>query len=231
MTRIENALIRRLPVADRARLLARCEPVQLALSAVLVEAGAQADPVFFPVDAFVSEVLGVPGHPGLEVGMIGREGMVGATRGLGVTVAPFRSVVQGAGSAWRLGGEDLDREMLRSDALRGVVHRYLYGTMVQLGTASACRRFHALGPRLARWLLMSHDRAHADEFRVTHEFLGLMLGVRRVGVTLAAGALQATGAIRYRRGHVTVLDREGLEAQACSCYRADLRAYRAAMRR
>jgi CRP-like cAMP-binding protein len=121
------------------------------------------------------------------------------------------------------------RELQRSPALLSTMHRYLYVTLEQLATASACRRFHALGPRLARWLLMSHDRAHADQFQVTHEFLGLMLGVRRVGVTVAAGGLQAHGLIHYHRGTVQVRDRIGLEAQACSCYAADRAVYKLRM--
>ncbi len=226
MTHAENGLIRALPRADRTRLLALCEPVELVLSNLLVETGMPLSQVLFPVNSFVSQVLEVPGHAGLEVGMVGREGVVGATLALGVTAAPVRSVVQGAGSAWRIGSVHFGRELQASEALRRTMLRYLYVTLVQLATASACRRFHALGPRLARWLLMSHDRAHADEFRVTHEFLGLMLGVRRVGVTVAAGELQAAGLIHYHRGSMQVRNRIGLEARACSCYAADRAVYR-----
>ncbi|MEY3252508.1 MAG: hypothetical protein RL227_1481 [Pseudomonadota bacterium] len=229
MTQAENALIRGLPAADRKRLLALCEPVELVLSERLVEAGAPLSQVLFPVDGFVSQVLEVPGHGGLEVGMVGREGVIGATLALGVTSSPVRSVVQGAGLAWRLGSVHFGRELQRSQTLRSTMHRYLYVTLEQLATASACRRFHALGPRLARWLLMSQDRAHADEFQVTHEFLGLMLGVRRVGVTVAAGELQASGLIHYHRGAMQVRDRVGLEAQSCSCYAADRAVYKLRM--
>lgn len=221
-----NALLQALPSADRQRLLSCCEPVQLLLSEHLLEAGQAMNQVLFPVAGFVSQVLEVPGHAGLEVGMVGREGIIGATLALGVAAAPVRSVVHGAGTAWRLGSLNFARELQASDALRRTVHRYLYVTMVQLATASACRRFHALGPRLARWLLMSHDRAHADAFEVTHESLGLMLGVRREGVTVAAGELQAAGFIHYHRGVVAVRDRTGLRARACSCYAADREVYR-----
>lgn len=231
MTQAENALIRSLPRAERLQLLAHCEPVQLELSSVLVEAGVPLSQVLFPVDGFVSQVLQMPGHSGLEVGMVGREGMLGATLALGVAPSPVRSVVQGAGSAWRLGSVHFGRELKPGKALHRLVHRYLYVTLVQLATASACRRFHELSPRLARWLLMSHDRAHADEFQVTHEFLGLMLGVRRVGVTVAAGELQAEGLIHYHRGSMAVRDRAGLEARACSCYAADRLVYREHMHR
>lgn len=220
-----NALLQKLPRADRLRLLARCEPVELLLSEHQVELGTAMNHVLFPVTGFLSQVVEVPGHAGLEVGMVGREGLVGASLALGVSTAPVRSVVQGAGSAWRLGSVGFAREMQASEVLRSTVHRYLYVTLVQLGTASACRRFHALGPRLARWLLMSHDRAHADRFEVTHELLGLMLGVRREGVTVAAGELQASGTIHYHRGSMQVLDRPGLQARACSCYAADRAVY------
>ncbi len=231
MSAAENQLIRALPRSDRQHLLALCEPVQLELSDLLVEAGTPLGQVLFPIDGFVSQLTAVPGHPALEVGMIGREGVVGATLALGVAAAPVRSIVQGAGSAWRMGSVHFGRELARSEPLRRAMQRYLYVTMVQLATASACRRFHELAPRLARWLLMSHDRAHAEEFHVTHEFLGLMLGVRRVGVTVAAGELQAEGLIHYHRGTLAVRDRAGLQARACSCYAADREVYRRHMAR
>ncbi|MCW5635879.1 MAG: Crp/Fnr family transcriptional regulator [Rubrivivax sp.] len=227
----DNDLMRGLARADRLRLLSLCEPVHLVLSEVLYDSDARTRSVIFPVSSFVSLVTAVDGDQGVEVGMVGREGMLGAQLALGVRMAPTRAIVQGAGSAWRVGQAPFVRELARSDALRRTLHRYLYVLMVQLGTASACRQYHGLAPRLARWLLMSHDRAQADSFHVTHEFMALMLGVRRVGVTVAAGGLQARGLIRYHRGELTVLDRPALELQACSCYRADRLAYRRHMRR
>ena len=119
------------------------------------------------------------------------------------------------------------RELADNTALRQKLHRYLYVLLVQLATASACRRFHSIGPRLARWLLMSQDRAHADQFHVTQEFMALMLGVRHVGVTMAASRLQTARLIGYQRGELSVLNRPGLEAQACSCYAANRTVYRA----
>lgn len=226
MADAENYLIQSLPAPDRKRLLASCEQVHLVLSEVLCEAGATATSVLFPVDGFISLVTEVPGHGGLEVGMAGREGLLGVQLALGVTSAPMRAVVQGAGAAWRIARAPFLRELAGNTALREILNRYLYVLLVQLATASACRRFHAIEPRLARWLLMSHDRAHTDHFHVTHEFMALMLGVRRVGVTMAAGRLQAVGLIHYQRGELSVLDRAGLEAQACSCYAADRAAYR-----
>jgi CRP-like cAMP-binding protein len=223
---IQNLLIQRLPARDGARLLALCQPVELVLSAVLCEAGTAVTHVLFPLDGFVSLVAPVPGHDGLEVGMVGQEGMLGIELALGIAAAPVRLVVQGAGQAWRLERAPFGRELQACSALRRAVHAYIYVQMAQLATGSACRRFHLIAPRLARWLLMTQDRAHRDRFRITHEFLALMLGVRRVGVTVAAGILQDEGLIRYHRGEIEVRDRNGLEARACSCYESDRSAYR-----
>ena len=225
MLQPENHLIEQLPPKDRRRLLALCEPVELVLSEVLCEAGQVTDHVYFPVNGFISLVALVDGHPGLEVGMVGREGMLGAPLRLGVSTAPLRALVQGAGTAWRVGSADFIGELRRSNALQNGLDRYIYVRIAQLASAATCLRYHLIGPRLARWLLMSQDRAHADHFHVTHEFLAYMLGVRRVGVTVAAGALQRAGLITYRRGEVKVLDRAGLEAAACSCYATDRQSY------
>jgi CRP-like cAMP-binding protein len=223
---VQNRLIEMLPRAERARLLASCEPVELALSEVLCEAGTRARHVYFPVDAFISLVAQVDDHPGLEVGMVGREGMLGAPLLLGVAVSPLRAVVQGGGSCWRIAAAPFKRELARSNVMQRQLHRYVYVLMSQMVASAGCLRFHQIGPRLARWLLMSQDRAHHDHFHVTHEFLAYMLGVRRVGVTVAAGDLQRRGLISYHRGELAVLDRTGLEAAACSCYAADRAAYR-----
>jgi len=221
----ENHLIELLPRKDRKSLLAICEPVQLVLADVLCEPGDPTRHVYFPTDGFISVVAVIAGHPGLEIGMVGREGMLGAQLALGVAAVPMHALVQGAGAAWRIGVGDFRRELSRSAALRRGLNRYIHVLMVQLGTSSACLRFHMIGPRLARWLLMTQDRAHADGFHVTHEFLAYMLGVRRVGITTAAVALQRSGLIVYHRGELTVLDRTGLEAAACSCYASDLAVY------
>jgi CRP-like cAMP-binding protein len=143
---------------------------------------------------------------------------------------PLRAVVQGSGAAWRIGSAAFRRELALSPALQRELLRYVFVLMAQLAESAACLRFHLIGQRLARWLLMSQDRAHAEHFHVTHEFLAYMLGVRRVGITTAAAGLQRFGLIRYRRGEVTVLDRPGLEAAACGCYAADQRAYDAQLR-
>jgi CRP-like cAMP-binding protein len=224
---VDNHLIELLPRKDRVHLLAQCEPVQLVLSEVLCEPGKPTRHVYFPTDGFISLVAMVDGTPSLEVGMVGREGMVGAQLVLGVATTPLRALVQGPGTAWRIGAKAFRAELARSPALQRGLNRYLYVLMVQLAASAGCLRFHQIGARLARWLLMTQDRAHADNFHVTHEFLAYMLGVRRVGVTGAASTLQRSGLIEYHRGELTVLDRHGLEAAACSCYAADRQSYAA----
>jgi CRP-like cAMP-binding protein len=199
--------------------------VQLVLADVLCVRGDSTPYVYFPVGAFISLVATTDGSPSLEVGMVGREGMVGAHVALGVMTAPLRVVVQGPGSSWRISSKAFQAELASSEALQRVLDRYVCVLMAQLTTSAACLRFHEIGPRLARWLLMSQDRAHSDNFRMTHEFLAYMLGVRRVGITAAAGMLQQKGLIEYTRGDLTVLDRAGLEAAACGCYAADRKSY------
>lgn len=227
MTAASNRLIDQLPARDRKRLLSACEPVNLNLGEVLNEAGSTVKHAYFPVDAFVSLVSHMHEHPGLEVGMIGREGMVGTELMLGATVAPARTLVQGAGAAWRIGAAAFHRELKASAALQRLLSLYVHVLMSQAISSAGCLRFHRVGQRLARWLLMSQDRAQQDQFRVTHEFLAYMLGVRRGGVTVAAGDMQLRGFIRYHRGALTVVDRSGLESAACSCYAADRRLYAA----
>lgn len=221
----ENHLIELLPRRDQARLLGRCEPALLQLGQVLAERGETTRHLYFPTHSFISLVTRIDEHPGLEVGMVGREGVLGVQVALGLLKSPLLALVQGAGACWRVEVADFRAELLRSPALQRVLHRYLYVRMAQLAGSSACLRFHQIGPRLARWLLMSQDRAQADNFHVTHEFLAYMLGVRRVGVTVAAKGLQRSGLISYHRGHLSVLDRPGLEGSACACYALDQQAY------
>jgi CRP-like cAMP-binding protein len=230
MAGVQNQLIESLPRAGRKALLAICEPVELVLSDRLGATDAVTRYAYFPVGAIISQVTPLDGKPVLEVGMVGREGMVGAELALGVLSSPLHAVVQGPGESWRVPSAKFRRELARSPALRQCMSRYIYVLMAQLGAAAACLRFHLIGPRLARWLLMTHDRAHADHFHVTHEFLAYMLGVRRVGITAAAGELQRKGLIEYRRGKLTVLSRRGLEAAACTCYVSDRRTYSRVMR-
>jgi len=218
-------LIQLLPGKDRNRLLAICEPIELTMEQVLFESGAATRHVYFPIKGFVSLVTPLDGKPVLEVGMVGSEGMLGTHLVLGVNAMPMHALVQGAGSAWRIAAAPFKSEVARSPALQKNLLRYIHVTMLQLASTAACLRFHQISERLARWLLMTQDRAHADHFRVTHEFVAYMLGVRRVGVTTAAVILQRRGLIEYRRGQLIVLDRRGLEAAACSCYAADCKAY------
>ena len=222
---VENDLIQRLPRKDRTRLLAACDKVPLTLTDVLCDPGKPMRYVYFPIEGFVSLVAVVDGSPGVEVGMVGSEGMLGAHMALGEANAPIHSVVQGVGSAWRITAAGFRRELEQSATLRQGVNRYLYILLSQMATSAACLRFHQIGPRLARWLLMSQDRADAKTFHLTHEFLAYMLGVRRVGITTAAGILHRDGLIDYRRGELTIVNRRGLEAAACSCYAMDRAGY------
>lgn len=225
MPTADNHVIEMLPHKGRQRLLMLSEQVQLAQSEVLGGVGKPTRFVYFPIEGFISLITAIDGKPVLEVGMVGREGMCGAQVALNVITQPLHALVQGTGTALRIPIGAFRKELARNAALRSILGRYVYVLMRQLASSAACVRFHEINPRLARWLLMTQDRAHSDSFAVTHDFLGFMLGVRRVGITTAAGALQRKGLIEYCRGQVTVLNRKGLEASSCSCYAADRQAY------
>lgn len=224
-----NRLLAALPAKDRRRFLAACEPVELAVSDALMEPGERIRRVYFPCDSFVSLIMPVEGHAGLEVGLVGDEGMLGVSLALGVDVASMRAVVLGEGPALRMDAAPFLRQLGASQALQRVLERYAHVFLEQLAQAVACTRFHVVEARLARWLLMTQDRAHSDEFHVTHEVLARMLGVRRVGITKAATSLQRRHLIQYHRGEVTILDRRGLRTASCGCYDADRAAYSQAM--
>jgi CRP-like cAMP-binding protein len=213
-----NQLLAGLPEPLRRRLLARSEPVELHLSEMLCRSGERMRYVYFPTRSIVSLIAPLDAHAGLEVGLVGDEGMVGISLMLGIEAAPADALVQGAGGAWRMEAATLLGELKRSPPLRQLLNRYLYVTLTQLAQTAACTRFHLVETRLARWLLMTRDRAHADEFHITHEFLSHMLGVRRAGITRAAVALRQRNLIDYSRGLLTVIDGEGLQRAACSCY-------------
>jgi CRP-like cAMP-binding protein len=223
---ILNRLLEVLPRPARDRLLEECELVTLVFDTVLCEPDRTYRYVYFPVGGSISLVAMVGAHPPLEIALIGNEGMLGATLVLGVDRARLRGIVQGAGTAWRISVTRFRRAMRESPALRSVVSRYLFVVITQLSQSTACTRFHEVEARLARWLLMTHDRAHADRFHLTHLFLANMLGVRRSAVTIAAGALQRRNLIRYARGEIAVVDRQGLEAASCECYQKVIADYR-----
>jgi CRP-like cAMP-binding protein len=221
-----NRLLAALPAADRSRMLAACDNVELVFADVLHAPGKPVTSIYFPLRGFISLIMPADASASLEVGLVGDEGMFGVCQALGVDTSPLAAVVQGAGSALRIGSAAFREELSRGVALKRGIDRYVSVHLNQLAQAAACTRFHVVEARLARWLLMTQDRAHAHAFHVTQEFLALMLGVRRVGVTKAAQSLQRRGLIRYHRGDIVVLDRRGLRAAACRCYQADLHAYR-----
>lgn len=221
----DNLLLAALPAAARQRLLGDRPPVDLALSEILSEAGDRIRYVHFPIDGFISLITPAHGRGQLEIGLIGNEGMLGVSVLLGVNVSPLRAMVQGAGRAWRVDAGSLQQELALNAGLRTALNRYLYVFLAQLMQSATCTRFHLIEARLARWLLMTRDRAHSNQFHITHEFLALMLGVRRAGVTRAASALQRGQLIRYRRGDISILDVRGLERAACACYSVDKKIY------
>ena len=199
--------------------------MQLAFAELLHAPPRRLGHVYFPVTACISMVMPIDDASCLEVGLIGDEGVFGIPLVFGVDASTVRAVVQGPGSALRMDATSFRRELARSGALQRTIHRYVSVHMSQLARTAGCIRFHVVQARLARWLLMTQDRAHSDDFHVTHEFLALMLGVRRVSVTKAASELQQRNLIRYRRGNITVLDRRGLKSASCGCDSADRASY------
>lgn len=222
---IANRLLLALPANDRDCFLAGCDEVNLSQGKVVAEAGETIRHVYFPIGAILSLTLCIDGRASLEVGLVGDEGMLGTSLVLGVKISPMRAMVQSPGPALRMAAKPFRVELERSPALRILLKRYIGVLMQQLAQSAGCNRFHVVEARLARWLLMTHDRAHADHFHVTHEFLAGMLGVRRVGITKAASALQQRALIHYHRGEVAIIDPAGLEAAACGCYAADKASY------
>jgi CRP-like cAMP-binding protein len=220
-----NQLLQLLPAKERQRIIGIAKEVELTQSAVLSESGSPVRHVYFPLKGFISLVTSIDGKPVLEVGMVGREGMFGAQVALKVLTQPLHALVQGSGYAWQIPINAFLPALDASTSLQNLLGRYVYVLMTQLASSAACTRFHQIDARLGRWLLMMQDRAQSESFPVTHVFLSYMLGVRRVGITIAAGALQKAGLIEYHRGAVTVVNRKGLEQAACSCYSDDNEVY------
>src|SRR3954463_8180038 len=215
---IQNELLAAMPRKAYEALAPALTPVSLAFGEVLYEADAPMALVYFPCESMVSLLLPVESHFDVEVGMVGREGMLGASLALGIPRSPVKALVQGAGTALSLSAARFRRELEHNPALQRAVNRYLHSLMQQITQTAACNRFHVVEARLARWLLMTRDRMHSSKFRMTHEFLSHMLGVRRVGVTEAASSLQRKKLIEYARGKIQILDDRGLEAASCGCY-------------
>lgn len=213
-----NRLLAALPAKEYERLLAGFEPVNLTYGEVLYEPGEPMRHVYFPSDCVVSLLTVVEGHRALEVGLVGREGMVGSRLALGFTTASVRALVHGAGTAVRIKSARFLREFQHTPALQRALLQFTDTLMNQVTQTAACNRFHLVEARLARLLLMTHERLPSGEFHLTQEFIADMLGVRRAGVTAAASALQRRKLIRYRRGTIAILDQQGLEASSCSCY-------------
>lgn len=213
-----NLLLAALPPADLARLAGSLEQVQIDVGDVLSEPGAAIRHIYFPNDSLIS-LLGVAeGRMTLEVGLVGREGMLGATVALGHDVSQVRAIVQRAGTASRMESARFRTEFARNPSLQRVLYRYTDSLLAQAIQIAVCSRFHVLEARLARSLLITRDRVQSDKFHLTHEFLAHALGVRRVGVTKAASALQQQGLIIYSRGNIEILDVPGLAAASCKCY-------------
>lgn len=225
-TQVKNSLLSRLPARESQALISRCDTVELPFGTIVCEGGQKFTNVWFPLGGFVSVVVVIDAHPPLEMGMIGNEGVVGASLLLGLRDVGLSCRVQGHGEFLRMSAVQFERELAASTALRLIVGRYLFVLSVQLSRLSGCTHFHEVDARLARWLLMTHDRSHADHFHLTHQFLGDMLGVRRSGISTAAAIMQAQGMIEYSRGDIRVLDRAALETMACSCYSAVIKEYR-----
>jgi CRP-like cAMP-binding protein len=216
---VPNRLLGALPRKEYQKLLAILEPVNLTFGEILYESHTPIRYVYFPNNCFVSMLTTVDTGRAAEVGLIGSEGMIGIPMALGVAISPFRAVVQGGGTAMRLKTGDFHRCFSKSAALKREVFLFTHLLMIQIAQTAACNRFHVVTQRMARWMLMTRDRVNSNEFRITQDFLALMLGVRRVGVSAAMSDLRKRSLIIYRRGAITILDHEGLVAVACGCYK------------
>jgi CRP-like cAMP-binding protein len=213
-----NHLLAALPHDEWARWQAALEPVELPLGKVLYESGRAMTHVYFPTTSIVSLLYVMADGASAEIAVVGNEGIVGIALFMGGESTPSRAVVQSAGLGFRMRGELLKDEFNRSGPVLHLLLRYTQALITQMAQTAVCNRHHSLDQQLCRWLLLSLDRLQASELVMTQELIANMLGVRREGVTEAAANLQRAGLIRYRRGHITVLDREGLEQRTCECY-------------
>jgi CRP-like cAMP-binding protein len=214
----ENNLLAALPVEDYDRLLPKLELVPMPLGKVLYESSSELRHVYFPTTAIVSLLYVMQDGASAEIAVVGNEGIIGVALFMGGETMPNRAVVQSAGHAYRLKGQLLKQEFNRSGELQHLLLRYTQALLTQMAQTAVCNRHHSLDQQLCRWLLLSLDRLSSNELAMTQELIANMLGVRREGVTESAGKLQSAGLIDYHRGHITVLDRAGLEARTCECY-------------
>jgi CRP-like cAMP-binding protein len=213
-----NSLLAALPRKDYQRLLAGLEPVTLTYCEVLYEPGDRIRHVYFPNDCLVSLLTTVEGNNALEVGLVGREGLVGISLALGMDVASVRAQVQATGTALRMEAARFHKEFQQCGPLQRELFRYTYAMVAQARQTAACNRFHTVEARLARWLLTTRDLIQSNNFHVTQELLSHILGVRRAGVNRAAGRMQKRRLIEYSRGNIRIVDQRGLEAASCPCY-------------
>lgn len=214
----QNCLLAAIPEQEYARLLPHLELVPLPLGTVLYESGSELRHVYFPTTAIVSLLYVMVDGASAEIAVVGKEGILGVALFMGGETMPNRAVVQSAGHAYRLKGQVLKQEFNRAEELQHLLLRYTQALLTQMAQTAVCNRHHSLDEQLCRWLLLSLERLSSNELIMTQELIANMLGVRREGVTEAAGNLQKAGLIRYQRGHITVLDLVGLETRACECY-------------
>lgn len=214
----QNRLLSSLSRDLQVRLLPRLEKVSLAVRQTVQEADAPVGYVWFPLSGIVSVVLSLKNGATVEIATVGSEGLVGTAAVLGAERSPLSAFCQVAGQATRMRADLFRRSLQEFPELSAVVHRYIQALLNQTAQSIACNHAHSVEQRIARWLLMTHDRVGADEFQLTQEFLAQMLGVRRPSVTVAACELQKQGLIRYQRGRIRIVERAGLEARACECY-------------
>jgi len=214
----ENRLLGALPRVEYERLVPRLQPVSFALGEVVYEFGGQLDYVFFPTTSIVSLLYTMENGTSAEMGLTGNDGVVGIALFMGGGTMPNRAVVQSAGAAFRMTAKVLQDEFRLGGKFQYLLLRYTQALITQISQTAVCNRLHSVEQQLCRWLLLSHDRVKADKLIMTQELIADMLGVRREGVTVAAGRLQDSGAISYVRGHITIRDRQRLEEVVCECY-------------